>query len=453
MRAKKIGDFLNPECDSASTNRNGGVLKRKCILERVGWRRHLIKHLTVFRKNMGALDYVRSFNRLNCPITLNPQEATFDDVGLHAYLRQRLSISTVEKNLRYARFMENHPVAPVDFRNPNYDNFIRHMDYREQIEGATPNALKHEWDTMRMFLRAYGIPRWDYKLPPIPKSRKRILPYPDTVNKFFNYKYSKDSYVNALYQYIFFHSFLIGWRPPSEIVSMTIDNVIIESGRGSIVIVEPKLHNPQRTLIPEKAIMTSKVHKSFKNWIDHWRPKVENQYSGNALYLWPSGKPVTAKIGQKLSEYGKKIWRYFTPYDMRHWCAIARLIKTKVETGSYDAYSVRNWLGHEKITSTESYIRYAEQYCRQLPVDWIARALKSQNGRGKHEHVINVARKINRTQFLALLTDFSPVELDGPGRFQRVQQERILQIVCRFSLNLTFGSFLTQIFFLFFHEV
>jgi len=301
------------------------------------------------------------------------------------------------------------------------------MDYREQIEGATPNALKHEWDTMRMFLRAYGIPRWDYKLPPIPKSRKRILPYPDTVNQFFNYEYSKDSYKNALFQYIFFHSFLIGWRPPSEIVSMTVDNVIIEADKGSIVIDETKKYGSLRTLIPEKAVMTSKVHKSFKNWIDHWRPKVENQYSGNALYLWPSGRPVTTrKLGQVLSEYGKKIWKYFTPYDMRHWCTIARLIKTKVETGSYDTYSVKNWLGHDTITSTEGYIRYAEQYYRQFPVDWIARALKSQNGRGKHEHVINVAQKINRTQFSGLLIGFSPVNRYGPAEVYTGLQERFL---------------------------
>lgn len=46
---------------------------------------------------------LRKFNRLSCPIKLNPKEATFDDVALHALLRQRLSPSTVEKNLRYAQ--------------------------------------------------------------------------------------------------------------------------------------------------------------------------------------------------------------------------------------------------------------------------------------------------------------------------------------------------------------
>jgi len=82
------------------------------------------------------------------------------------------------------------------------------------------------------------------------------------------------NYENALYQYLFFHSFIIGWRVPSEIISMTIDNVIIESGQ--IIILETKKSKSLRTLIPENAILKSKVHKSFKNWLYYWRPKVEN---------------------------------------------------------------------------------------------------------------------------------------------------------------------------------
>jgi len=313
--------------------------------------------------------------------------------------------------------MENH-VVPVDFRNPSYENFIRHMDYREQVEGATPGALKHEWDTMRMFLRAYGIPKWDYKLPAMPKSHKRMLPYPKTVNRFFNYEYSKDSYENALYLYLFFHSFLIGWRVPSEIVSMTVDNVILDDDKGYIIITETKKRKSQRTLIPEKAIINSRVHKSLKNWIDYWRPKVENQYSGNALYLWPNGKPVTTEaLRQRLSKHGKKIWQYFQPYDMRHWCAVARLIKTKVETGNFDTYTVKNWLGHERIATTENYTRYAEQYYYQLPVDWIAAVLKpsimmagKKGGKRNRKVYIDLykERKTNRTRFLALLKRFSP---------------------------------------------
>ena len=124
--------------------------------------------------------------------------------------------------------------------------------------------------------------------------------------------------------------------------------------------------------------MDGKTRKSFKNWIDHWRPKVENQYSGDALYLQPSGKPFTVRhLGHKLSEHGKKVWQHYQPYTSRHWNAIAMLIRTKLETGAFEVYTVKNWLGHEKITTTESYIRYAQQFYRLAPYDWIKATLKS----------------------------------------------------------------------------
>ncbi len=67
----------------------------------------------------------------------------------------------------------------------------------------------------------------------------------------------------------------------------------------------------------------------------------------------------------------------FCPYDMRHWCSVARLIRTKCETGIFDCYPVKNWLGHERMATTEGYIKYAEEYYRDFPVDWISCALKS----------------------------------------------------------------------------
>ena len=116
-----------------------------------------------------------------------------------------------------------------------------------------------------------------------------------------------------------------------------------------------------------------------------WRPKVVNQHSGDALFLQPDGKPFTVRhLGHKLSEHGKKIWKNFTPYDMRHWCAVARLIRAKCETGEWDCYTVKNWLGHETMSTTEGYIKYAEQYYKSLSVDWISCALKSPNVTGVH---------------------------------------------------------------------
>ena len=361
---------------------------------------------------MGELDYViKKLHRLNCPITLNPQDSTFLDVAVWSYFQKRLSISTIEKRLRYARFMENHPM-PVNFSNPNYENFRRHMDYREEIEQASPNALVHEWKTMRMFLEAFNIPIWPYKPPIVPKHKKRILPFPDVVRQYFYYDYSDDPFERALYQYLFYHSFLIGWRVPSEICEMTVNDVVIDNkGRGSITITETKKSRSRRTILPEKFILSSQSHKSIKNWIDKWRPKVENQYSGDVLYLQPSGKPFTVRhLGHKLSKHGKKIWSYFRPYDMRHWCAVARLIETKIKTGRYDVFTVKNWLGHEEQDTTDNYIHFAEQYYNQYPKSWIHDALRSHNFmRGQHQSKTRVWPN------KATLLSFSPRRKHGPA--------------------------------------
>jgi len=368
------------------------------------------------RQDMSSLNYnVTHLNRMDCPLQLNPQTATFNDIAIHALLRQRLKPSTIEKHLRYARFMETH-IIPVDFRNPSFENFLRHMDYREQIEQATPNALIHQWKAMQTFLKAYGIPfgegtGWNYRPPSAQQPRKRILPLPETVNQFFHHTYAEDPYENALYQYLFYHSFLIGWRVPSEIITMKVSDIHLDSPKPHIMITEPKKHNRTRLLYNiEPAILTSSIHKSFKNWIEHWRPKVANQNSGDALYLQSDGKPFTTRhLGHNLSKHGKQIWKEFRPYDMQHWCAVARLIKTKVETKNFDIFEVQKWLGHEESATTHIYVSQATDYYNHLPVEWISLALKPSQLAGKRDK-----EKIDRTHFLALLTGISPRNQSGP---------------------------------------
>jgi len=423
MDAKLINDnsFLIP-----SQHEIGVDIERKAIYYFVDKSRNCSSFLEKIRlKGMGELKNVRYLgnNRFECPFKLNPQSTTFADVALFAKIRLRLSDSTIEKHLRYARYMEMHTIG-VNFRNPSFGNFIKHMDYREQIEKASPDALNHEWKAIKMFLRAWSIPfgigtEWDYKPPPSHRNRLRILPFPETVNKFFHFNYSSDKYETMLYRYLFCHSFMIGWRVPSEIVNMKKSDVVLDGRRSYIVITESKKHFSKRTLRGlEKALLASSIHLSLKNWMDCWRSKVENQYSEDALYLQPNGKPFTVRhLGHMLSKYGKMIFPSFRPYDMRHWCAVARLIQTKVKTGNYDCYTIRNWLGHERITTTEGYIQHADTYYKQASVDWIAHALKPYLG-GK-QRVINEQKKhtykINRSPFLGLLNRFFPVRENGPA--------------------------------------
>jgi len=431
MQGTQAGDFLNLGSYSYPANSNNGLVggKQKEWIENLEKISQNVDHLYPrLGEDAVKLAYeLEKLNRSDCPIVLDPKTASFMDVAIHALKRQRFSGTTVDKHLRYARYMEKHP-CPVDFRNPSIENFIKHMDFREDIESASPHALKHEWCAMRMFLKAYGIQIWNYKLPTAPKSHKRILPFPDVVYKFFHYPYSGDNYETALYQYLFCHSFLIGWRVPSEICELKTGDVIInDNGTGLIIITETKKHKSQRTLFPGKQILCSKTHKSFKNWLEKWRPKVENQYSGDALYLQPDGKPLAVRaLGHKLSKYGKQVWPSFHPYDTRHWCAIGKLIEQKVNTGTFDVYPVKTWLGHENIQTTMNYIQYAEQYYNQAPYDWFKRVLKFNNYNGiiiGEENTLEPRRglkvvKVGPKQPPKTLvsTGNSPRELSGPVR-------------------------------------
>lgn len=146
-------NFFNNDSVSCSTNSNEEVL--------VGGRDQVWKnkiknisqrHVKQTDPSNGGKDKVKSryeqirnnFSVLDCPITLEPKNSTFDDIAMHALFRQRLSLGTVERNTRYMRFMEHHDV-PINFREPTFENFIHHADYREQIEGKGWGALKHEW--------------------------------------------------------------------------------------------------------------------------------------------------------------------------------------------------------------------------------------------------------------------------------------------------------------------
>ena len=317
------------------------------------------------------------------PIRLNPKKATFEKIAYHAERWQRLSKSSIDHRLRCARRMSKHPVYPINFNKPSYDQFIAYMDYRERTENSSAYALMNDLRTMQTFLRAYNIdPKtWYYKLPVMPRHKKRKVPFPETVYKLCNYKYSKDPYENALYQYLMFHNFYIGWRVPSEPCAMTAKDIDIDDkGRGSIIITETKKRSSKRIIIPERYILSASNHKSFKNYIDHWRPKVENQYSGDALYLQPNGKPFTRRyLGKKLSQNGKKVWSKYQPYVSRHWCAIALLIRTKIENKTWDTRRVQKYLGHERPSTTDTYIEFAEEYYRQETKDWFINALKKKN--------------------------------------------------------------------------
>lgn len=350
MKSKQETNINNPyDYDLASFDNLAGGQKEV-------WK-HIIRNLSqnhvesidpqLDGEVMGELAYElkKNFERID-PIKIDSGNYEslpdlFNAVKEHAKRWQRLANSTIDHRMRCARRMARHPIFPIDFFNLNHEQFIAYMQCREDYEHAQHFALKNDLRSIHTFLRAFGIKPsdWFYRLPPEQKHRERILPLPETVHKMINFKYSEDAYENALYHYVHAHNFWIGWRVPSEPYLMTVDNIDFDT--GSIIITERKKHNATRQIFPELSIMTGKTRKSFKNWLK-WRDKVETSQSGNALYLQPSGKPFTLRhFGHKISETGKQVWPAFRPYDSRHWCAVGRLIKTKIETGSFEPFTVQ----------------------------------------------------------------------------------------------------------------
>ncbi len=312
-------------------------------------------------------------SRLGFPTSLRQGEATIDDIAYHAILRQRLHPNTVKKRMTQLRYMINHPV-PINIEHPTFENWIKHIDYREQIENAGACAIQNEWHTIRMVLKAYGIEIWPYKPPGRPRKKAKKLPLPDTVRKMIQYPYTENKELNRHLQYLILHTFMLGLRNPSETCELKLNDVDLK--KGTIIITEPKKYGNTREIAPEPQIMTGKNCKSLKYWIDNIRPKYENQHSKNYLYITLSGTPFSKPYLRKyLSKHIKPHFPEYHPYISRHWAATAKLIEEYIENKHWNRNRVQNWLGHDKETTTNTYISQAETYLRLAPYNWFKRVL------------------------------------------------------------------------------
>lgn len=393
---------------------------------------------------------LETINRVDVPIFLDPKTAPWLDVAYHGIARQNLSIATIEKHFRTARFMVNHP-QPVDFRNLTVENIVKHFDYRITFENATRDALRHERDAIYMFLRAFKqfTPEWrEYLI--LPKKKGKIknpfVIFPSTLNKLYHATYSKNEYENILMQTIVFTIANIGMRPPSEIINLDIDSLIINNdGTGYIWIKEQKKGDTERQYIPfDKKVLSSKVYRTPFNYLKTWRPLVSNNKSGKALFLQLDGKRITGKyIRDHIVKIGKKISKdnRFKLYTLRHTFATYYYDWTK------DIKKVARVLGHSKTDSVDFYINIANDFNNQL---------------GKKSNLFNQALrqplkmvggkpvKRDRRPKKALSRLFSPVGWYGPAEILTFLQKKKREIDLRFLHYLGIFNSLTKPFFSFF---
>lgn len=312
--------------------------------------------------------------RKKIPIKLTPGNATKEDIRLNAKYRQRLSDSTIERYFRYAfNVMAGSPV-PYNPMKPDYEQFVRHMDYREEYEKATREALRHARDATQMFNYAFGLPKYQYNLPSRGPKKTLIIPFPEIVREFWHYQYPVDPYSRRLYQYMFFFGFLVGLRAPNELVELKTSNIIFNpNGSATVTIVEPKKNYSERTLILPAEIATSRQQKSLLQWMTSWRPKTD----ADELFVREDGRPLNIRsIGHELSRNGKLVWEHYHPYVMRHWAAIARIIDTKIDGGKFDSEVIMDWLGHDEPSTTRVYVKHAAQYYNVASYSWIRSVLR-----------------------------------------------------------------------------
>jgi len=307
------------------------------------------------------------------PLENASQDELFESIRSWWVRRQRGSESTIKNRITIAKRLSQHPIFPIDWYDITPNQIILYLDYIEYTENAGIYAIHNEWDTIKTFCNAFGIDykKWNYKPPSRSPSKQVIIPLPNMVHKIIHHKYCKDIYQNKLYQYILTCGFTLGLRP-SELVILKVSDVYLNE--GYILITEPKKHNQRRQIFPEKDILINPRRKSLMNWIEHWRPETNNDF----LFVQPNGNPYTvAYLRKKLTPLVKEVYPDFHLYMMRHWCAIARLIKSYIERSSWDKTYVKNWLGHDKVSTTDEYTHFAESYYQITKYDWIKAILKS----------------------------------------------------------------------------
>jgi len=71
------------------------------------------------------------------------------------------------------------------------------------------------------------------------------------------------------------------------------------------------------------------------------------------------------------------VWKQYYPYVSRAWCACGLLIKSRLESGSYDLYLVTSWLGHKDPKVSMGYVKQADLLYHKYPFDWFRYILRT----------------------------------------------------------------------------
>lgn len=292
----------------------------------------------------------------------NPQllDWTYEEFERHMVSVQKLRAvttqgrpSTAKNRVRYVRFLEDHDIVPVDMRPPDEETWIEHVHYRREEEGATGSALNQYRKALKSLLKFLGVDEWDSLREPFDELEPHwTLPPEEIVPRFWLEELHEDPYLAATYGHIFHFGFNTGVRPPSEIVALDVDDVDFDARR--VTITEVKKGGKKRDLDNvEGFVLDGSNAKSLKNYLENWRPKVDDG-SSNAFFLNTEGERFNVRaLGHSLSELGKEIWPQFQPYTMRRWFATTFLVDS-----GFNVYVTAERIG-DTVSTVES--RYLDK--------------------------------------------------------------------------------------------
>lgn len=222
--------------------------------------------------------------------------------------------STVGCRLRYLRYLENHPAAPVQLRPPNERSWLDHAAYRMEEEEATGSALNHYRKALKSLLAALRLPVW----PSLVKKFEEIpsvwtLPPDELVPRFWEQAVyvedPTDTLMNETIRHMMHWGFYGGNRPPSELAVLDVEDVRFDE--RTVVVTEVKKGGKERdTTDIEPFVVNASNGKSLLHYLQHVRPLLakRSEEKTNAFFLDKNGKRWHPNdLGWALSEAGKQI--------------------------------------------------------------------------------------------------------------------------------------------------
>jgi integrase len=172
---------------------------------------------------------------------------------------------------------EEAPVAPWGSKDEAVDTFLRYVVYRETVDDTNRGAPANDHKAFRTLCDLVGIDRDKLPVVPTPPAREpRDIPRPRTSTSCStpaSCPAGAATPENQLLRYVLAFSFAFGVRTPSEVVTMSVDDLHFDT--GEITITEPKKSGRRRRLLVDpRGLLGASNTMSLSNWLT-WRDKID----------------------------------------------------------------------------------------------------------------------------------------------------------------------------------